>query len=550
MTTICVPEMEAEPWPTLGPGVVDWMESHLVFGPGDLLGEPYRLNDEQKGIIYRLYEVHPKCACWGTRRCLADHQRRPGRRRFKRAGLSLRKGLMKTELAAAIAAAELHPDAPVRCVSWYKLRGGEWMPEGAGITDPYIPMLATSEEQVERLAFGAMYEMCSRGPLNRDFDISLERIMRYGGDGRAEPVSSAPNQRDGARTTFQEIDESHRLYLPNHKFAVATMLANIPKRPLADGWTFETTTSYAPGQGSVAEDTMELARGILEGRLENRQFFFFHREAGAEHDITTPDGLHTAVVDATGTDAMKWSDIEGIKAIYNDPKGDKQYFERVWLNRATGLAGRAFDPKRWAELSRPGEEIAPERKITLGFDGARFRDGTALVATDIETGFQQVVGFWENPGRGAWETPVHEVDAAMEYAFERWDVWRGYFDPYYWESEIARWQGKWGEKVIVEFATNRWKLMAMSLRAYHQAIAAGEVTNDGHEGMLRHVANACRDYVNFTDEGGEQLWLVQKERADSPFKIDAVIAGDLSWQARLDGVSEGVLNAEWEPTFY
>jgi phage terminase large subunit-like protein len=39
-----------------------------------------------------------------------------GRRRFKRVGLSLAKGLAKTEFAAWIAACELHPDAPVRCL--------------------------------------------------------------------------------------------------------------------------------------------------------------------------------------------------------------------------------------------------------------------------------------------------------------------------------------------------------------------------------------------------------------------------------------------------
>lgn len=540
VTTLIVPPMDEEPWPTLGPAVVARIEEALTFGPGDLLGEPYRLNDEQKALVYRLYEVHPKCKCWGTRMCLEDHKRRPGRRRFKRGGISLRKGLMKTELMAAIAFVELDPEGPVRCVNWVKRRGGEWEPEGGPVTDPYIPLLATSEEQVERLAFGAMYEMVSRGRAAREFDIGLERIMRYGGDGVCEPVSSAPNQRDGARTTFQGFDETHRLRLPNQKAAVTTMLNNIPKRPLADPWTLETTTSYSPGEGSVAEDTMELARGVAEGRLRNTQFFFFHREAGAEHDITTPAGLRAAVVDATGECAMEWTDVEGIEAIYNDPSSDKEYFERVWLNRATGLAGRAFDAKRWRALTAPLVRTIPKgRLVTLGFDGARFLDSTGLVATDVESGLQQVVGAWENPGRGAWETPLDEVQAAMEYAFEEWEVYRGFFDPYYWESEIAGWQGKWGEKVIVEFATNRWRLMALTFRAYHQAIARGEVVNDGSEVMFRHMGNAVRKYVNFVDESGERLWLVDKERADSPFKIDLVVAGALSWQARLDALSEG-----------
>lgn len=537
MTTICVPELEERPWPTLGPVVCEWLEENLVFGPGDLRGQPLRLSMEQKAFLYRVYELHPLCACWGKRTCL--HQARPARRRFNRVALSLAKGLSKTELGSAITAAELHPDAPVRAVSWYKLRGGEWVPEGSGVNSPYIPVLATTEEQVEDLGFGVLLDMLSNSRLSRDFDLGLERIVRWGGDGICQPMSTAPNSKDGALTTFQWFDETHRLYLANQKHAHQTMLANLAKRPLADPWSMETTTAYAPGQNSIAEDTMEYGRRIADGRAKDPRLFFFHREASPKWDISKVEDRRQAVIEARGPEAAEWSDIDRICAQWDDPSTDKQYLERVWLNRATGMTGRAFDAARWAELAgRLVREIPARRLVTLGFDGARFLDATALVATDVETGFQQVVGLWENPGRGAWETPLAEVESALEYAFERWEVWRGYFDPYYWESELARWAGKWGEKRIVTFATNRWKLMALALRSYHQAIAAGLVTNDGHEGMYRHMGNAVRQYVHF-DVEGEQLWLVQKERADSPFKIDAVVAGCLSWQARLDALTEG-----------
>ena len=539
MTVLCVPELEERPWPTLGPAVVEFAETWLTHGPGDLRGEPLRLSNEQKAFLYRVYEVHPICSCWGKRLC--THQSRPARRRFNRAALSLRKGLAKTELGAVITFCELHPDAPVRAVNWWKPRGGDWEPEGAGVKSPYIPVLATTEEQVADLGYGVLLDMAQNSPLARDFDIGLERIMRRGGDGQCQPMSSAPNSKDGALTTYQWFDETHRIWLPNQKHAHQTMLANMAKRPLADPWSLETTTSFSPGQGSIAEDTMEYARQIADGRASNPRLFFFHREASEGWDLSKPDQLRGAIVEASGAEAAAWSDIDRIASQWDDPTQDKAYLERVWLNRATGLASRAFDVEVWKKLSVPKKRIEKGRLVTLGFDGSLVDDATVLVATDVEDGFQQVVGFWENAkNERAWKVPKEKVEAAVQLAFDEWEVWRMYADPPHWEDDVARWAGRFGEKVVVEFRTNRWSLMGRSLAAYGTAMAEGSVTNDGHEGMARHIGNAVRVYTSIRGDDRESfLWIVEKERKDSEKKIDAAVAGCLSWQARLDAVAAG-----------
>jgi len=43
MSVFMVPR-DKSPWPTLGPQVCDFIEAYLVFGPGDLLGQPARLD--------------------------------------------------------------------------------------------------------------------------------------------------------------------------------------------------------------------------------------------------------------------------------------------------------------------------------------------------------------------------------------------------------------------------------------------------------------------------------------------------------------------------
>lgn len=519
---LIVPPMEEQAWPTLGPQVCDWLETYLIFGPGDLRGEQYRLDDEKRALVHRIYEVYPK-----------GHAQ-AGRRRFKRVGISLRKGTAKTEFAAALAACELHPEGPVRCTGW---RGNQ--PIGSGVRDPYIPMLAYTEEQSEELAYHALYVMVSEGPLADYFDIGLQRIMRKNGDGKAVALATAPDSRDGARTTFQVFDETHRLTLPRQKEAHQTMLANIPKRKMADAWSLEITTAPSPGEGSVAEGTMDYARAVTAGKAADSRLFFFHRQAGEQHDLDTEEGARAAVLEASGPLA-EWSDIDGIIELWRDPTTDRNYWERVWTNRLVRAAGHAFDAEKWKGLSEKRQLPPSARYITLGFDGSRWNDSTALVATDIETGYQWIAGLWERPESAKeWAVPEAEVDEAVKAAFETWNVWALYADPFFWHERIAIWAGRYGDRVK-EWRTDRPRAMATALRGFANAINAGLLKHSGDARLSAHIGNSVRRMLTITDEDGTPLWVIQKERPDSPHKIDAAVASVLSWEARNDAIAEGV----------
>jgi phage terminase large subunit-like protein len=526
MSVLSVPELEAKPWPTLGPQICQFIEAHLVHGPGDLRGEPARLDDEKRGLIYRMYEVFPK-----------GHEQ-AGRRRFKRVAISLRKGSAKTELAAWIAICELHPDGPVRCDGFDK----KGLPIGRGVTDPYIPMVAFTEEQVEELCYGAVRVILENCALGNDFDIGLERIIRKGGDGKCVPLATSPNATDGARTSFQIFDETHRMALPRLKAAHRTMQANLPKRLRADPWSLETTTAYAPGEGSIAEDTMQYARQIAEGKIEDPRLFFFHRQASDNHDLTTKAGLTAAVREASGPVAS-WSDIGTIVEQWQDPTADPAYLERVWLNRLVQSSEKAFDVMRWQALAQPGRVVPKGTAIVLGFDGARFYDSTALIGTEVESGFQFVLGVWERPELvKEWEVPKDEVDAAVAHAFDRYRVIRFYADPPYWEETVASWIGTFGKDRVSEWWTNRAKVMGYAVRAFRNALIEGSLSHSGDAGLARHVGNAHKRVLGVRDEQGEPLWTVQKERPDSVFKIDAAVAAVLSWEARTDAIAAGALS--------
>lgn len=516
-------------WPSLGGQVCDFIETNLVFGPGDLVGQPAVLDDEKRALIYRMYEVYPQ------------GHRMAGRRRFKRCGISLRKGSAKTEFAAWIAACELHPEAPVRCVGWTP--GGE--PIGGGVTDPYIPMVAYTEEQSEELAYGALRVILEKSALKDDFIIGFERIERNKGTGKAIALAAAPNSVDGARTTFQHFDETHRMTLPRLVAAHRTMLANIPKRQNADAWSLETTTAPEPGTGAVAEATMDYAEAVAAGTVADARLFFFHRQAGPfrggddQTDLTTDDGLRAAILEASGPVGI-WSDVDSIIEQWHDPRADRAYLERVWLNRLVQGSSQAFDPLRWAGLATADGPAADGALITIGFDGALFHDATGIVCTDVATGHQWVAGVWEKPlGAKEWQVPTQEVDAVIRDLFERYEVWRLYADPHYWESWIAAWAGEFSEDRVIEWRTNRENAMRDALVLFDTAIKAGTIKHSGDARLTRHVGNARRHDLKKVDENGKPLWLIRKERSDSPHKIDLAMAAVLSWQARTDAISSG-----------
>ncbi|WP_216849555.1 hypothetical protein [Pimelobacter simplex] len=288
MATLVVPDLDEDPWPTLGGQVADLIEDCAIFGPGSLKGQPAKLDAEKRAALYRMYEVYPQ------------GHRFAGRRRFKRCGISWRKGLAKTEFMAWVAFAELHPEGPVRC-DGFDAHGN---PVGRPVRDPYIPLLAVTAEQVEELAYGALYVMCTEGPDAELFDATNERIVRLSpsgtADGKAVPLSNSPGSRDGARTTFQCFDEPHRLVLPRQIDAHETMVANLEKRVLEDPWGLYVGTAGEIGQGSIAEGLHEEAQSIEKGEVDDPQLFYFHREAGPGFDLDEFTERVDAVAEATG----------------------------------------------------------------------------------------------------------------------------------------------------------------------------------------------------------------------------------------------------------
>ncbi len=578
MALLVVPPWDEEtPWPTLGPELCDFIEDRAVYGPGSLQGQPYEIDPEFRAFLYRTYEVYPQkvsrsFAGAGPGLVVKDPHPQAGRRRFKRAGLSVRKGLAKTEKMAIIAGSELHPEGPVRC-DGFDAKGE---PVGRPVMSPYIPMLAVTIDQVEELAYGALKYIIEHGPDPDLFDISLERIIRLDDrgreDGKAVPLSNSPGARDGARTTLNCFDEPHHLFLPRQKKAHTTMDANLPKRPLEDPWSLYVGTAGQPGQDSIAEDLHTDALAIRDGKKSDPRLFYVYRWAddknprtGAAYDLAVKEERLEAIAEATGP-AGEYGpgQFEDIAEKWERHGADKGFLERVWLNRWRKSDEQAFDAVRWATnlCHVGGDPKAPKRliiprgaRVAGGFDGARRKDSTAIVITELTTGTQEIWGLWERPGEGEsgydpdWEVPEDQVQASIEDLMRVMDVWKVYADPPYWTDTVGKWAGTWPDKVE-EWWTNRHRLMAQKVRAYREAMADGSVGwSADHRyaaDFSRHIAAAGRNELSgVKDDDDEQLVILAKIHPDR--KFDAAMAGCLSWTCYLDALKAGA-NVPRTPT--
>ena len=210
------------------------------------------------------------------------------------------------------------------------------------------------------------------------YDISLDRIIRldeFGReDGKALPLAQSPDSRDGALTTLNAFDEPHRLYLPRHIAAHETMDANLEKRPLEDPWALYVGTAGELGQGSIAENLHIEAEQIRDGQIDRPDLFYLYRtDDNPNRDRSDKAERIKAIAEATGP-AGEWGpgQFDGIASKWDRPKANRAYLERVWLNRWVKQGAQAFDPLAWAELC--GDLIEDGEAVTVGFDGARFRD--------------------------------------------------------------------------------------------------------------------------------------------------------------------------------
>lgn len=521
------PAIEGEQ-PTLGWEAIDWIEENVPIPDGEFAGQPIKLAQWQKDFLLGYYQLRGVIEPCDHEQCTPPVCRvKPSRAfQYDRGGqLVAPQKDGKGPLAACTILFEAY--GPCLFDGW----NAKGEPVGRPWATPWIQCTAVSEDQTANV-WRVLLPMITLGSLSHEIDdTGLTRVNLPAG-GRIEPVTASARSRLGQRITFAVEDEAHDWTKRNG----GRKLADTQRRNLAGmgGRFMETGNAWDPAEDSVAQSTFD----------ETGVFKIFKRSG--EGSIRNHRERKRVLKNLYG--GSWWVDIDRISSEIDVlvERGDIAQAERFFMNRIVPGEDRAFDLRAWDEQARAGVQIEPQKPITIGVDGARFDDALAVIATDIESGYQWPLGIWERPPEAPedYEHPMDEVDGVIIDAWERYYVWRMYCDP---GSQFAnieplvdKWVGRWGHKRVISWLMSRPRPSAYMIRNFGSAIGTGDLTHHPDPLFRQHIANARRKMTTVYDEDGRTMFVISKSSPRSREKIDAAAAAALSWEARGDAIAAGV----------
>jgi phage terminase large subunit-like protein len=482
---------------TLGPWVASWIEANLVHGPGDVQGQPIRLDDEQLRFIFRAYEIDDD-----------------GRRVVRRAVFSRPKGRAKSELAAMLACCEAL--GPCRFAGW----DADGRPIAKPVDSPVVLCVATEEGQAGNV-FDAIVTMLREGAVadTPGLDVGITRVYTPGG-GTIRPTTAAATSKDGGRETFAVFDETHLWSNRELHSLHDTIRRNLAKRKAAEPWSLEVSTMYALGENSVAEGSHKFAQAVQEGKISGNGLLFDHRQGPEGFDYSDDDQLRAALADAYG-DAAEWMDLDRMVAEARDPASREGDFRRYFLNQPTRPADSWITGDRWASLAVPGLECPEGSEIWVGVDLSLKHDSTgiawAFVTEDGRVGVKaHVISPRENAVAHEYHPGGIDIGRVEELIVDlsrRFHVRSVVYDPRFMERSAQILSEEHG--LVVAPINQSSVVMLRAYQSWYQAVQEGRVCHDGDRVLERHVTSTAA----VAAEGG---WKIRKLRQSH--RIDAHVA--------------------------
>lgn len=538
------PEYEGE-FPSLGWAVAEWIEENCVVPDREDAGEAFILSDEQLRFLVHHYRLKPNATearwqtAWAHTRSLLVKPQKWG----------------KAPITSAMICAEAVGD--VLFAGWDA--NGE--PVARAWPTPIIQVTAYSEDQTDNI-WKVLLPMIQMGPLADVIPDTGETRINLPGQGWVEPVTSKALSRLGARITFAPQDEVGTWVSPNMRYLADTQYRGLSG---TGGRAMLTTNAWDLAENSVAQQIAEAGEAtdyVDHVQAPETLSYANKRDRHKIHEIVYGDSA--LKVNRKGLRVSGWVDLERIeidaaKLVQKDPNQAARFYG----NRPSMGSGQWMPDGAWAAKLevRDRPKSVP---VCAGFDGSDADDWTGIRLETFDR-HQFTPLYHGDARRTIWNPaiwpghriPRGEVMAAWDDIFANYDVVRAYLDPPLWGSEIAHLQGKYGDKVVIEWPTYRLNPMHSALEAFKTDVTNPDsgFTHDNCTFTEQHIRNAVERARGVqTDLNGlrRQTYIIGK--ASHTQKIDLSMSSVLAHEAVSDAIAAGDLtkrpSAGTSTTFY
>ena len=508
------------PEKTLGWDILNWWATYLRSPDGE---GPFLATLEQARWLLWFYAVDDD-----------------GKFIYRQATLRRLKGAGKDVVAAALALTELC--GPV-AFSHFNLKGD---PVGKPRFAAWVQLAAVSYDQTRNT--NALFPALITDRLKKDSSLEVNKTLIYSGaGGRIESITSSPYAAEGNRPTFAVINEGQYWFDSNHGHDLAAVIqGNITK---TSGRLLSICNAHVPGEDSVAERDYEAYQLVKAGQAVDTGILYDSLEAPADTPVseipsreTDPDGYEHGLkrlregIEVARGDAT-WLNIDSIIDSILDVRSQVSESRRKFLNQVNSAEDSWVSPQEWDRVADPEAELAEGDRITLGFDGSKSGDWSALVACRVDDGCLFTIRVW-NPELFGGEVPRLDVDAVVRSCFEKYEVVAFRADVHMFESYVDAWGRDFkrvlkvnaspGQPVAFDMRGAVKRKFVMDCERFLDAVLEGELSHDGNAVLRQHVLNARRQPTNF------DAVTIRKASKDSAKKIDAAVCAVLAFGARQE----------------
>ena len=516
---------------TLGWALLDWLYFYVRTPGGDAAGEGFIPTDEQSRFILWWYAVDEN-----------------GRYVYREGLLRRLKGWGKDPLAAAFALMELC--GPV-AFSHFDLNGN---PVGKRRHGAWVEIAAVSQDQTKN-TFRLFPIMISQD-LKRDYNLDVNKFVIYADNGGViEAVTSSPASMEGNRPTFVikneiqwwgrgpggEANDGHEMD--------AVITGNLGKT--ASARALSIFNAHVPGTESVAEKAWDSYQEVLGGKAVDTGILYDALEAPADTPVSEipslkddPEGhakglemLRQGVLVARGD--SYWLPVDTIVQLILDTRNPVTESRRKFLNQINAAEDSWISPQEWNRLALTDELFAlrPGQKITLGFDGSKSNDWTALVACRVDDGCIFLLNAWNPKDSPTGEIDREAVDSVVRSIYDRYEVVGFRADVKEFEAYVDQWgvlfkrtlkvNASPAAPVAFDMRGNQ-KKFALDCERFRDAVLEGELNHDGNPTLKQHVTNAKMHPTQY------DAISIRKATKDSSRKIDAAVCAVLAYGSRQD----------------